>query len=61
VVKRLAVLALCALSGVSLMDENVTVLKGTMMLGFGERFEAAALRELPAGTYADDPSRSARP
>jgi hypothetical protein len=37
------------------MDENVTVLNGTMMLGFGERFDAAALRELPAGTYATLP------
>ena len=37
------------------MDENVTVLKGTMMLGFGERFDAAAFRDLPAGTYATLP------
>jgi quercetin dioxygenase-like cupin family protein len=33
------------------MDENVTVLKGAMWVGFGERFEDQALRELPAGSF----------
>jgi quercetin dioxygenase-like cupin family protein len=37
------------------MDENVTVLQGVMTLGFGERFDEAALRELPAGSYATLP------
>jgi len=34
------------------MDENVTVLQGVFMLGFGERLDRAALRELPAGSHA---------
>ena len=34
------------------MDENVTVISGTLMLGFGERFDKAATRALPAGSYA---------
>jgi hypothetical protein len=34
------------------MDENVTVISGVFMLGFGERFDPAAVRRLPAGSYA---------
>lgn len=33
------------------MDENVTVIKGVMILGFGARFEQAGMRELPAGSF----------
>jgi hypothetical protein len=36
-------------------DENVTVLQGTLMIGLGEKFDAAALKELPAGTFARMP------
>lgn len=34
------------------MDENVTVIKGLFQLGFGERIDLAAMRELPAGSFA---------
>jgi len=34
------------------MDENVTVIQGIFLLGFGERIEKTALHELPAGAYA---------
>jgi quercetin dioxygenase-like cupin family protein len=34
------------------MDENVTVISGTFLLGFGERLDKAATRELTAGSYA---------
>jgi quercetin dioxygenase-like cupin family protein len=34
------------------MDENVTVIQGTFLLGFGERIEKTNMRELPAGSYA---------
>ena len=34
------------------MDENVTVVSGTFVLGFGERFDKMATRALPAGSYA---------
>ena len=33
------------------MDENVTVLKGVFALGFGERVDRSAIRELPVGAY----------
>lgn len=33
------------------MDEHVTVLKGLFAVGFGERMDRAALRELPPGSY----------
>ncbi|HEY5566836.1 MAG TPA: cupin domain-containing protein [Gammaproteobacteria bacterium] len=33
------------------MDENVTVIEGVFTLGFGERVDEAAMRELPAGSY----------
>lgn len=32
-------------------DEHVTVLAGTMALGMGEKFDRAAMKELPAGSY----------
>jgi anti-sigma factor ChrR (cupin superfamily) len=32
-------------------DENVTVLSGTFALGMGEKFDQAALKELPAGGF----------
>lgn len=32
-------------------DEHVTVLTGTMALGMGEKFDEAAMKELPAGSY----------
>jgi quercetin dioxygenase-like cupin family protein len=32
-------------------DENVTVLQGTFHIGRGEKFDAAATQELPAGSY----------
>ena len=34
------------------MDENITVIQGTMRLGMGEKFDHAKLRDLPAGSYA---------
>ncbi len=37
------------------MDENVTVIEGVMMLGFGERVDRAAMRELPVGSYVTLP------
>ncbi|MGH9324237.1 MAG: cupin domain-containing protein [Vicinamibacteria bacterium] len=33
------------------MDENVTVIQGVLRLGFGERIDRAAMRELPPGSY----------
>jgi quercetin dioxygenase-like cupin family protein len=32
-------------------DENVTVLKGEMHIGRGDKFDRAATQELPAGSY----------
>ena len=32
-------------------DERVTVIQGTFQLGMGDKFDAAALSSLPAGTY----------
>jgi hypothetical protein len=34
------------------MDENVTVIQGTFLLGFGGRFDESATQELPVGSYA---------
>ena len=34
------------------MDENITVIQGTIRLGMGEKFDHAKLRDLPAGSYA---------
>lgn len=31
--------------------ERITVISGTFNLGMGEKFDQAATRELPAGTY----------
>jgi hypothetical protein len=33
-------------------DEHVTVITGTFALGMGEKFDAAAMKDLPAGGYA---------
>ena len=33
-------------------DEHVTVLSGTFLLGMGETFDKATMKELPAGGYA---------
>jgi hypothetical protein len=33
-------------------DENVTVISGTFALAMGEKFDPAALKDLPAGGYA---------
>lgn len=32
-------------------DENVTVIAGTFALGMGDKFDAAALKDVPAGGY----------
>jgi quercetin dioxygenase-like cupin family protein len=32
-------------------DEHVTVLSGTLALGMGEKFDKAAMKDLPAGGY----------
>lgn len=32
-------------------DENVVVIQGTMMLGQGDKFDEAAARELPVGSF----------
>ncbi len=32
-------------------DENVTVLKGTLLIGKGEKFDPSAMEELPAGSF----------
>jgi quercetin dioxygenase-like cupin family protein len=32
-------------------DEHVTVLRGTFLAGMGDKFDDAALQELPAGTF----------
>src|SRR5688500_16363887 len=37
------------------MDEDVTVISGTFMLGFGERLDTAATRALGPGSYATLP------
>jgi quercetin dioxygenase-like cupin family protein len=37
------------------MDENVTVIQGAFRLGFGERVNKSAMRELPAGSYVTLP------
>ena len=38
------------------MDEHVTVLQGTMLIGFGETSDETRMRELPAGAYITLPS-----
>ena len=37
-------------------DEHVTVLAGTFALGMGEKFDAAALQDLPTGGYGKLPA-----
>jgi quercetin dioxygenase-like cupin family protein len=32
-------------------DENVTVLKGTLRVGMGEKFDESRMEELPAGSF----------
>ena len=34
-------------------DEHLTVIKGTFMLGMGEKFDDKALKSLPAGSHAE--------
>lgn len=36
-------------------DENVTVLRGTFLAGMGEKYDEAALQELPPGSYVQMP------
>ena len=38
-------------------DENVTVLVGRMAVGMGEKFDTAAMKELPTGSYAMLPAK----
>jgi len=38
-------------------DEHVTVLAGTFSMGMGEKFDAAALTDLPAGGYGLMPAQ----
>jgi quercetin dioxygenase-like cupin family protein len=33
------------------VDENVTVISGSFFMGMGEKFDQAALHEMPAGSY----------
>jgi anti-sigma factor ChrR (cupin superfamily) len=33
-------------------DENVTVISGTLQVGMGDKFDAAALKPLPVGSHA---------
>jgi hypothetical protein len=37
-------------------DENVTVLSGTFAVGMGDKFDAAALKDLPVGAFASMPA-----
>jgi len=37
------------------VDENVTVLKGTLGMGLGEKFDRKAGKELPAGSFSHMP------
>jgi quercetin dioxygenase-like cupin family protein len=32
-------------------DENVTVLKGTLLIGTGEKFDSKVMQEIPTGGY----------
>ncbi len=34
------------------VDEHISVIRGTIMIGMGEQFDRAKLRKLPAGSYA---------
>jgi anti-sigma factor ChrR (cupin superfamily) len=37
--------------------ENVTVIKGTFEIGMGSKWDSAALKELPPGSFASAPAR----
>ena len=37
--------------------ENVTVIKGTFQLGMGSKWDPAALKDLPVGSFASAPAR----
>jgi quercetin dioxygenase-like cupin family protein len=37
-------------------EEQLTVIRGTMLLGMGSTFDATKLRELPAGSFARLPT-----
>jgi quercetin dioxygenase-like cupin family protein len=37
------------------VDENVTVLRGTFLMGRGERLDPSAMEELPAGSFVHMP------
>ena len=37
------------------VDENVTVLKGALVMGLGEKFDKSAGKELPVGSYSKMP------
>ena len=39
-------------------DENVTVISGVFMIGFGERFDSTSTRALMAGSYVLLPARA---
>jgi quercetin dioxygenase-like cupin family protein len=39
------------------VDENITVLSGTLMVGNGDTMDAAAMEEAPAGSYWHMPAR----
>jgi len=39
-------------------DENVVVIQGTFLIGLGEKFDEAAMREMPAGSYLLMPQRA---
>ena len=40
------------------VDENITVLQGTLYFGVGDRFDRSAMKELKAGSYAFIPKGS---
>ena len=40
------------------VDENITVVKGTLYFGVGEKFDRAAMKEMRAGSYAFIPKGS---
>ena len=40
------------------VDENITVVKGTLYFGVGEKFDRAAMKEMKAGSYAFIPKGS---
>jgi quercetin dioxygenase-like cupin family protein len=40
-------------------DRVVTVLSGTMRVGYGEQFDEAAMKELPAGSFWTEPAKQA--